>query len=118
MTILFAFAFLGLGAGVYWLVGYLRGEPGQADRHGRKPGGETGAKTNPIQKYIEVSGVRFVEDAEEEDGGEIRGRQPLGRRYRRAERQCDDLGPHAEIGGGRAGTFTFTTNLRPTNRRK
>src|SRR5262245_22561441 len=27
LTVLFAFAFVGLGAGVYWLVGYLRNRP-------------------------------------------------------------------------------------------
>jgi hypothetical protein len=58
LTVLFAFAFLGLGAGVYWLVGYLRNRPVTLVE---SPAAKPGAKPNPMQKYIEIAGVRFIE---------------------------------------------------------
>jgi len=67
LTVLFAFAFVGLVAAVYWAVGYFRGggnsvtatPPANVESPAAKPG----AKTSPLQKYIEVSGIRFTEDA-------------------------------------------------------
>lgn len=67
LTILFALAFLGLVAGVYWGVGYLRGSGGLTaaapSTSVESPAAKPGAKTNPVQKYIEISGIRFTEDA-------------------------------------------------------
>lgn len=63
LAILFAFAFVGLGAGVYWAVSYFRGG---AHAAGVSVPIETTAvkghaKEHPLQKYVEVSGIRFVE---------------------------------------------------------
>jgi len=58
MAIFFALAFLGVGLGLYWLLG-PRGQPKPAatvESAAAKPG----AKVNPIQKFIEVTGVRFL----------------------------------------------------------
>lgn len=65
LTLLFAFAFVGLGAGIYWTVGYLRGGGSQAAPPAtvESPAAKAGAKTNPLQKYVEISGVRFAEDS-------------------------------------------------------
>jgi hypothetical protein len=60
----FTFAFLGLVAGVYWLVGYSRGP--QPSTTVESPAAKPGAKTHPLQKYIEVSGVRFMENAKKQ----------------------------------------------------
>ncbi len=61
LSILFALAFVGLGAGVYWLVNYFRGG-GQASASTpvETAAVKTPGKLNPLQKYVEVSGIRFV----------------------------------------------------------
>jgi len=64
LTILFAFAFVGLGAGVYWIVNYFRG----GARAAASVPVETAAvkepaKQHPLQKYVEVAGIRFLENA-------------------------------------------------------
>ena len=67
LTIVFALAFLGLVAGVYWGVGYMRGSGSSTaaapSTSVESPAAKPGAKTNPVQKYIEISGIRFTEDA-------------------------------------------------------
>ena len=66
LTVLFTFAFLGLVAGVYWAVGYFRGGSSNAATPAsnvESPAAKPGAKASPMQKYIEVSGIRFAEDA-------------------------------------------------------
>src|SRR5690348_1698428 len=59
LTVLFAFAFLGLVAGVYWAVGYFRGggtsSAGTPATNVESPAAKPGAKNSPMQKYIEVS---------------------------------------------------------------
>lgn len=68
LTILFALAFVGLGAGVYWTVDWLRNRdrtqaaapPGIALEN---PAAKGKAKPHPLQRYIEVAGVRFIQDA-------------------------------------------------------
>jgi hypothetical protein len=63
LTLLFAFAFLGLGAGVYWGLGYLRsGSKAAPSTTVESPAAKPGAPANPLQKYVEISGIRFGED--------------------------------------------------------
>jgi len=120
MTVLFAFAFLGLGAGVYWLVGYLRGS-GQASSPTstvESPAAKPGGRTNPIQKYIEVSGVRFVPDARKKMGVKfvvvnhsaadiagVSGNVTIWGRTQKSEEEA-------------AGTFTFAASLGPYESRE
>ena len=66
MSILFALAFIGLGLGVYWLMGYYRNRdraPAQPAIAFETPAAKGKAKPNPVQKYIEVTGVRFIQNA-------------------------------------------------------
>jgi hypothetical protein len=65
LTVLFAFAFLGLGSGLYWGVGYLRNPSSIAAPPAtvESPTAKPAAKTSPLQKYVEISGVRWSEDA-------------------------------------------------------
>src|SRR3954452_10690102 len=63
LTILFAFAFFGLVAGVYWLVGAARGTRAKPTAAVEGPAAKPNAKTSPYQKYVEISGVRFLTDA-------------------------------------------------------
>jgi hypothetical protein len=61
LAILFAFAFVGVGAGVYFAVQYFRGGTQAASTPVETPAARNQVKQNPLQKYVEVSGIRFVE---------------------------------------------------------
>ena len=64
LTVLFALAFIGLGAGVYWLVQYFRGGNQAAASAPIETVPVKGqAKQHPLQKYVEVTGIRFVQAA-------------------------------------------------------
>jgi len=112
MTLLFTFAFVGVGAGIYWLVGYMRDTPpGRPPTMVESPAAKSGGKTNPLQKYIEVSGVRFVENSKKQtevrfvlvnhspaDIGGLAGNVTIWARTQKSEEDA-------------AGTFTFSTHL-------
>jgi hypothetical protein len=113
LTIVFAFAFLGVVAGVYWLVGYLHGASTKPAASVESPAAKPGATLNPYQKYIEVSGVRFLEGAKKKpevrfvvtnhspaDIAGLAGNVTVWGRTRKSEEEA-------------AGTFQFTTNLGP-----
>jgi len=62
-TVLSALAIVGLVAGVYWVVGYFHGgSSAKPSAAVESPGAKPGSAVNPIQKFIEVSSVRFLED--------------------------------------------------------
>jgi hypothetical protein len=66
MTILFAMAIAGVVFGILWAVSTNRSSAGNGPApiaSVENPTAKPGAKTNQLQKYIEVSGVRFVLDA-------------------------------------------------------
>jgi hypothetical protein len=115
MTVLFAFAFLGLGAGVYWLIGYLRGSSQASTPTStvESPAAKPGGRASPYQKYIEVSGVRFVENARKKmevkfvlvnhspaDIAGVNGNVTIWGRTQKSEEEA-------------AGTFTFSSSLGP-----
>jgi len=64
LAVLFALAFAAVGGGIYWLVHYF-GSRTQASVTAPTPDAPpvlpAGAKESAIQKYIEVSGIRFQE---------------------------------------------------------
>jgi hypothetical protein len=65
MTILVALAVGGVLIGIIWLASGSRGSAGNGPAPiatVESPAAKPGAKTNPLQKYIEVAGVRFVTD--------------------------------------------------------
>ncbi|MBV8730185.1 MAG: hypothetical protein JO336_10280 [Acidobacteriia bacterium] len=64
LTVGFAVVFVGLVAGVYWLVGNSRGNSQAASPPStvEHPSAAAGGKTSPLQKYVEISGVRFTAD--------------------------------------------------------
>ena len=78
------------------------------------PAAKPGAKTNPLQKYIEISGVRFVQDPKrkitvarfiitnhsEADLSGLAGNVTIWGRTKKSEEDAQ-------------GTFSFTTNLGP-----
>jgi hypothetical protein len=112
LTLLFAFAFLGLGSGVYWLVS-SRGANAKPTTTVESPAAKPGAKTSPYQKYIEISGVRFVEGKKK---GAIEVRFII---TNHSNADIPSLGGNVTIWGrtrnaeeDATGTFTFKTDLK------
>jgi len=113
MSVLFAFAFLGLGSGIYWLVGAARGAANKPSTTVESAAAKPGAKVNPLQKYIEISGVRFIENAKKQtevrfvvtnhSPAEISGLAGNVTIWGRTRNSEEDA----------AGTFNFSTNLGP-----
>lgn len=64
LSVLFALAFIGLGAGVYWGVQYLRhrSEAGRQALAMENVPAAGKPKPHPMQRYIEVTGIRFLQD--------------------------------------------------------
>jgi hypothetical protein len=64
MTLVFALAFVGLGAGIYWGVKYFRGgsQGGAPALPFQTPQASGQGKPHPLQKHIEVTGLRFLQD--------------------------------------------------------
>jgi hypothetical protein len=66
LSIIFSLAFVGLGAGVYWAIQHFKEGGSQVSASGttlETPAGKAGAKPNPYQKFIEVTGVRLYQDS-------------------------------------------------------
>jgi hypothetical protein len=116
MTIVFALAIAAVVFGIIWLVSSNRGSAGNGPAPlatVESPAAKPGAKTNPLQKYIEVSGVRFVEDAKKKtmarfviinhstaDISGLAGNVTIWGRTQRSEEDAQ-------------GTFSFSVNLAP-----
>jgi hypothetical protein len=114
--VLFVFAFVGLGAGIYWLVGAVRGH-GQAAPAAivEHPSAKAGANANPFQKYIEVSGVRFGEDPKKKEAIVVKFVLT-----NHAETEIPGLAGNVTLWGrtqkseeDAQGTFGFTTAIGP-----
>ena len=106
MTILFALAFAGVVLGVVWLMSSNKGSAGTGPAPTaavESPAAKPGAKTNAMQKYIEVTGVRFVLDAKKKTQVKFVVINHSEADINGLAGQRDDLGPHEEIGRRRAG---------------
>ncbi len=114
MTIVFTLAFLGLGLGVYWLVDYMkRGGAASPSATVESPAAKPGAKLNPYQKFIEISGVRFTTDAKKKpvvkfvvinhSGADILGLGGNVTIWGRTQKSEEEA----------AGTFSFKTDVGP-----
>jgi hypothetical protein len=66
LTVLFIFAFVGLGASVYWVAHVIRGSNAAAYAPPETAPIRHTGKEHPLQKYIEVTGIRFLENAKKE----------------------------------------------------
>ena len=115
LTVVFALAFVGLVFGTYWIVQVVRGsgQPSKPSASVESPAAKSGAKTNPLQRFIEVAGVRFVQDAKkktmakflvinhsEADFSGLAGNVTIWGRTQKSEEDAE-------------GTFSFTTNVGP-----
>lgn len=114
MAILFAFAFVGVGAGVYFAVQYFHGGTQATSLAAAAAPATTAAKASPMQKYVEVAGIRFVESPQ----------HVLEARFvviNHSDADISDLGGTVSIFGRTAkaeeeaaGTFSFKLpSLRP-----
>jgi hypothetical protein len=116
MTILFALAIGGVVIGALWVLSTNRGSAGNGPRPSatvESPAAKPGATTNPMQKYIEVSGVRFVQDARKRtmakfvivnhSDSDIIGLAGNVTVWGRTQKSEEDA----------QGTFSFSTNLGP-----
>jgi hypothetical protein len=65
MTVLFAVAIVGVVAGLYSLLGssHSGSEAAAPSATVENPAAKANAKTSPLQKYVEISAIRFSEDA-------------------------------------------------------
>jgi hypothetical protein len=114
-TVLSAVAIVGLVAGVYWIVNNLHGgRPAKPTTAEESPGAKPGAPVSAIQKFIEVSSVRFLEDPKNKD--KVLVKFVL---TNHAEAELNGLAGNVTIWAstGRSeedaeGTFEFATNLR------
>jgi len=116
MTILFAAAIGGVVLGIVWLASSNHGSAGTGPAPTatvESPAAKPGQKANAMQKYIEVTGVRFVQDAKkktqvkfvvinhsEADISGLAGNVTIWGRTRKSEEDAQ-------------GTFSFSTNLAP-----
>ncbi len=113
LTVVFAFAFVGLVGGIYWLVGAARSAPTKPSANVESPAAKPGAPVNTLQKYIEITGVRFIENAKKKTEVKF-----LVVNHSQAE--INGLAGNVTVWGrtrtseeDAAGTFTFSTNLAP-----
>src|ERR1039458_134116 len=67
LALLFAMAFLGVGLGVYAIAtrNHASNREAAAATNVDSPAAKPGTKVNALQKYIEVSGVRFSQDKQD-----------------------------------------------------
>jgi hypothetical protein len=115
LTVVFALAFVGLVFGIYWIVQVARGgsQSSTPSTSVESRAAKSGAKANPLQRYIEVAGVRFVQDVKkntmakfllinhsEADFSILAGNVTIWGRTQKSEEDAE-------------GSFSFTTNLGP-----
>jgi hypothetical protein len=117
LAIVFAFAFVGLGAAIYWTAAYLKGGNTKPTAAVESPAAKAGAKVNPLQKYVEITGVRFVSDPKDKTKTKVLVRCIV---INHSEADLSGLAGNVTIWGrtqkseeDAEGTFTFSTNLRP-----
>jgi hypothetical protein len=115
LTVLFTAAFAGVVWGVYSLVGgnHSSSQAAAPPATVENPAAKAGAKASPLQKYIEISGVRFIEDSKKKpavkfivtnhsdaDASGLAGNVTIWARTQKSEEDP-------------VGTFAFTANVPP-----
>ncbi len=116
LTVIFAVGIGGIVGGIYWFLQSNRAQTGSGPHPTasvESPAAKPGARANALQKYIEVSGVRFVLDAKKK----TQARFVL---INHSEADINGLAGNVTIWGrtqkseeDAQGTFSFNTNLGP-----
>jgi hypothetical protein len=108
--------------GVYWGIGYIRTGGGSASANPpstvESPAAKPGTKTSPLQKYIEISGIRFTENAKKKlevkfnltnhSDADINGLMGNVTMWGRTQKSEEDA----------VGTFSFTADVAPQTTRE
>jgi hypothetical protein len=109
-----ALAIAGIVLGVYWTVNHLHGRSGGPTTAEESPAAKPGAAVSAVQKFIEVSSVRFMEDPKSKDKVLVKFVVT-----NHAEAELNGVAGNVTIWAstGRSeedaeGTFEFTTNLK------
>jgi hypothetical protein len=112
-AVLSALAIAAIVAGVYWVVNSRSGR-GKLTTAEESPDAKPGAAVSPIQKFIEISSVRFLEDPKNKDKVLVKFVVT-----NHAEAELNGLAGNVTIWAstGRSeedaeGTFEFSTNLK------
>jgi hypothetical protein len=117
LAIIVALGLLGVVFGIYWLVGPHGSSSSQATSGAGVdiPVPAPGAKANPYQKFIEISGIRFAEDPKDKDKSIVK--------FVITNHADDEItglsgtvaivGRGEKAGGEALAGFTFTTSLGP-----
>jgi hypothetical protein len=121
LTILFALAALGVIAGVVWTVGYFHNRPETKPSAAvESPAAKPGAAANPMQRYIEISGVRFIEDPKHKDKTDVHFVIT-----NHSDAEILGLGGNVTVWGSTRkseedaqGTFTFKADVKPMESRE
>ncbi|MGA2145192.1 MAG: hypothetical protein ABSH49_09540 [Bryobacteraceae bacterium] len=115
LTVLAVAAFGGIFAGIYALVGSSHGSQSNSVSAVESSAAKPGAAVSPAQKFIEIAGVRFLDDPKHKDQAMVqflvinhspadwtgvKGNVTLWGSTQRSEEDAQ-------------GTFTFTTDLKP-----
>lgn len=67
LSVLFAVVFVAVGAGIYWVAHSMRGGPQSPASTKLEPvPPKTPPKEHPLQRYVEVTGIRFVQTPKKE----------------------------------------------------
>ena len=113
LTVIFAVAFVAVVAGVYWLVGRGPSHPASPPATVENPAAKPTAQTSALQKYVEVSGMRFGEDAKKHvivkftltnhSDADLTGLAGNVTVWARTQKSEEDA----------VGTFSFTANVPP-----
>lgn len=120
LTVVFALAILGVVAGVVWTVGYFHGRETKPSATVESPAAKPGTATNPLQRFIEISGVRFAADPKHKGKTDVRfvltnhsdaeiqgaaGNVTVWANTRKSDEEA-------------VGTFTFQGDLKPMESRE
>jgi len=116
MAVIFGVGFVAVVWGIYWLVGSSHGSASNAAPSPAtvNTAATTGGKPSSMQKFIEVAGVRFVEDPK--DKNKVLARFVL---INHSEADVSGLAgtvtvaAHTDKSQETAGSFAFNTNLGP-----
>jgi hypothetical protein len=115
MAVIFTVVFVAVVAGIYWLVGSSHDSGSSAAPNAAANAAPAnGGKASPMQKYIEVVGVRFVEDPKDKTKAMARFIV-----VNHSEADVSGLAGTVTVAARTdksqvtAGSFTFSTNLGP-----
>jgi hypothetical protein len=113
LTVIFAVAFVAVVGGVYTFVGRggsTAASPAATVANAAAP---AAAKTSPVQKYIEVSGIRFTEDKKSAILVKFTVTNHSDADLTGLAGNVKILGRTQKSGEEAVGTFAFTTNVPP-----